>query len=716
MTSHTHTPHADFITDWLDSAHAQLPAVERHIWLVRVLDWLREGEPVARTQRLLSLLQADPTRRDKVVQLLAACWRDVDVTALLADYGFAAQASLMDEFWARLRLRVLPLSPETSDLGDLFDLLFDDTHDARWMARLDEDTLDKLGALFADSVRLTEPGPLGWRDAFYDAVLCLATDVRAMGFSQQFRPRIGTRTDAEFDDAPDVDASLAAGSAAVAATPSKFSADSAKRAFQQLPRVAERLHHLALAHAQQATPPGTGRALWPDALLHEARYLRTLLDDCAQAAQGIHGHLEQHGISVNIVFQIELLQQRCERIGLLLDVVLAPQPEREMRRALVELVRIGQKRRSLIDLFRQHYSLLARKVAERSAETGEHYITRNRAEYLDMLKRAAGGGAVLVGTTFMKFVMLALGLSPFWTGFAAGANYAVSFVIVQWLHFTVATKQPAMTAPAMAAKLAHTHDDAGVEGFVDEAVHLIRSQMAGIIGNLAVVAPLVLLVQVLAWVAMGRPLLSEATAHYTLKHLTLLGPTAWYAAFTGVLLFLSSLLAGWVENWFVLHRLDSALRWNPRIRTRLGAARAERWASWWRQNISGLAANLSLGFMLGLVPVFASFLALPLDVRHVTLSTGQIMAALGTLGWPALHDPAFWWSVVAIPVTGLLNVGVSFSLALRVAIRSRGVKVQDRGRLWRAMGRRLLTQPGSFLWPPRAPTEPGAASGSGTGH
>ena len=708
MTAHTHTPHADFITDWLDSAHAQLPAVERHIWLVRVLDWLRDGEPVARTQKLLALLQADPARRDKVVQLLAACWRDVDVTALLADYGFAAQASLMDEFWARLRLRVLPLSPETSDLGDLFDLLFDDAHDARWLTRLDDETLGQLGTLFADSVRLTEPGPLGWRDAFYDAVLCLATDVRAMGFSQQFRPRIGTRTDAEFDDAPDADLNGASTGT------NKSGADGAKRAFQQLPRVAERLHHLALGHAQQTDPASP--TSWPDALLREARYLRTLLDDCAQAAQGIHGHLEQHGISVNIVFQIELLQQRCERIGLLLDVMLAPQPEREMRRAVVELVRIGQKRRSLIDLFRQHYSLLARKVAERSAETGEHYITRNRAEYFDMLKRAAGGGAILAGTTFMKFVMLALGLSPFWTGFAAGANYAVSFVIVQWLHFTVATKQPAMTAPAMAAKLAHTHDDAGVEGFVDEAVHLIRSQMAGIIGNLAVVAPLVLLVQVLAWAILGRPFLSEHTAHHTLDHLTLLGPTAWYAAFTGVLLFLSSLLAGWVENWFVLHRLDSALRWNPRIRMRLGAARAERWASWWRQNISGLAANLSLGFMLGLVPVFASFLALPLDVRHVTLSTGQIMAALGTLGWPALHDPTFWWSVAAIPITGLLNVGVSFSLALRVAIRSRGVKVQDRGRLWRAMGRRLLTQPGSFLWPRRSASDSAATPDADPSH
>jgi hypothetical protein len=51
------------------------------------------------------------------------------------------------------------------------------------------------------------------------------------------------------------------------------------------------------------------------------------------------------------------------------------------------------------------YSLLARQVAERSAETGEHYITRDRAEYRDMLRRAAGGGAVIAGTTFVKFAV-----------------------------------------------------------------------------------------------------------------------------------------------------------------------------------------------------------------------------------------------------------------------------------------------------------------------
>ena len=146
-----------------------------------------------------------------------------------------------------------------------------------------------------------------------------------MGF-QQFRPRIGTRTDAEFDDAPDVDASLAAGSAAVAATPSKFSADSAKRAFQQLPRVAERLHHLAPGSCASKHAPGTGRALWPDAFVARSALPAHLAGRLRPGSPRHSRPPEQHGISVNIVFQIELLQQRCERIGLLLDVVLARNP------------------------------------------------------------------------------------------------------------------------------------------------------------------------------------------------------------------------------------------------------------------------------------------------------------------------------------------------------------------------------------------------------
>lgn len=684
----------------LDAADAQAVPVERHIWLIRLLDWVRRGEPVSGMQCVVRLLDAHahPARRERVVALLAATWRDTDVAALLADFGFSPRAAFLNELGERLRGRVLPQSPETHDLAVLFGLLFSDADDADWLAALDAATLDGIGALWQDALAhdatpFGDPqrAPLGWRDAFYDAMLYLATQVRAIGFSPAFRGRMGISVSRDFD--------------VVGADPSDGELGgqgdaSTRAAFRQLTHVIERMRDHALAIASAPSPEATQA---PTAtLLQEAQYLRVLLDTCAEAARGLHGHLDTQGISVNLVFQIDQLCERCRRIALLLDVVLAPQPGPALHRLVLTLVTIGRDRRSVRALFSQHTSQLARRVAERSAETGEHYITRTRAEYMNMLARASGGGAVLAGTTFMKFVVLSLGLSPFLAGFGAGVNYAVSFVLVQWLHFTVATKQPAMTAPAMAAKLADVRSDEAVEGFVDEVAHLLRSQMAGIVGNLMVVAPLVLGVQALAWWVNGRPLINAHEAHHVLETLTLLGPTLWYAAFTGVLLFASSILAGWAENAFVLHRLDSALRFNPHIQAWLGEARAARWSAWWRENVSGLAANISLGLMLGIVPVLGHFFGLPLDVRHVTLSTGQVAAAVGTLGMPVLHEPALWWCVAALPLTGVLNVGVSFVLALRVAVRSRGVRVTDRARLWRAVLRRLLRQPGSFLLPPRS--------------
>ena len=267
----------------------------------------------------------------------------------------------------------------------------------------------------------------------------------------------------------------------------------------------------------------------------------------------------------------------------------------------------------------------------------------------------------------------------------------------------MATKQPAMTAPALAESLPRgdDNDEATLEAFVDRVAQLIRSQMAGIIGNLAACAPLVLAVQLLSQWAFGQPPIGAKESQYVLHSLTLLGPTALYAAFTGVLLFASSLFAGWAENWFVFNRLDSAIAWNPRIVARLGAARAQRWAAWWRANVSGVAANVSLGLMLGMVPALLSILAVPLDVRHVTLSSGQLAAAVGSQGWAVLATADFWWCLAAIPVIGALNLGVSFWLAFKVALRSRGIAVRERHRIMAALLARIRREPMSFLRPPR---------------
>jgi site-specific recombinase len=652
------------LTALLNAADPKASLAERQLWLVRLMEWLRrapvEGHaarqtplPVLRLKHLLNVLQRNDSHRRAMGAVLARFWREVDTVALLADFGFAPRMNFFGELGQRLRLRLLPITPETQDLGELFALLFPRDRDAQWLEAIDDDTLARLVEALApmiDQVR-------DWREPLIDGIAYLAAAVRASGHAGALRQRMS----------PDL----------LAGDP-----------FRQLASAAERLGERARA--------GDGAAL-----LQESQYLRALLDACRRCASSVHEHLEAYGVSVDIVFEADQLRARCDRIEALLDTLLAPQPARELLRLIAALAQQAERRRGIASLFARHYSLLARKVAERSAATGEHYITRDRAEYAQMLRAAAGGGAVIVITTFVKFLIGAMGLAAFWSGLAAGLNYAASFVVIHLLHWTVATKQPAMTAPAMAARLADVRDDARVEEFVDEVANLIRSQAAGIFGNLMVAGPLVLAVQLSAQAAFGAPLVSAGQAGYVLHSLTLLGPTALYAAFTGVLLFASSIIAGWAENWFVWHRLDSAIAWNPRSIALLGAARARRWAAWWRANISGLAANVSLGLLLGLVPAVASFFALPLEVRHVTLSTGQLAAALGALGWDVLRESAFWWCLAGIAVTGALNLTVSFVLAFKVALRSRGIRLADRSRIYRATCRRLWRRPLSFILPPR---------------
>ncbi|WP_341887879.1 site-specific recombinase [Variovorax sp. YR752] len=656
------------LTALLNAADPKAPLAERQLWLVRLMEWLRrapvEGEaarntplPVLRLKHLLNVLQRNQPQRDAVGAVLARFWREVDTVALLADFGFSPRMNFFGELGQRLRLRLLPITPETQDLGELFALLFPRERDAHWLAAIDDETLARLTELLAPMLAGWQGAANDWRTPLLDSIAYLAAAVRASGHAGALRQRMSAELLA---DDP----------------------------FRQLASAAERL-------AERA------RDAEPTALLQEASYLRALLDACRRCASSVRAHLEQFGVSIDVVFEVDQLRARCERIEALLNTLLAPQPARELLHLIASLAQQAEARRGIRSLFARHYSLLARKVAERGAETGEHYITRDRTEYGAMLRAAAGGGAVIVATTFVKFLVGALGFAAFWAGLLAGINYAASFVIIHLLHWTVATKQPAMTAPAMAEKLSDVSDDSRVEAFVNEVAHLIRSQAAGIFGNLMVAGPGVLAVQLGTQALFGQPLVGTESAEYVLHSLTLLGPTALYAAFTGVLLFASSLIAGWAENWFVWHRLDSAIAWNPRSIALLGAARARRWGAWWRANISGLAANISLGLMLGLVPALASFFALPIEVRHVTLSTGQLAAALGALGTGVLHEAAFWWCAAGIAVTGVLNLTVSFVLAFKVALRSRGIRLADRSRIYRAIRARMRRQPLSFVLPPK---------------
>lgn len=666
------------LTALLNAADPRAPRAERHLWLARLFEWLRHApaprdaadseprgtpRPVLRLKHLLNVLDKHAEHRERVRGVVSSFWREIDAVTLLADFGFPPRQGLLTELGERLRQRFVPQTVDTASLAELFGLLFTEPEDAEWLLAIDDATLARLMATFEGTAHEGAGGVAGqhWRTVVADAVVFVSLQVAAGGLIGPVRQRMS---------APSL----------------------RERPFDQLVGVAERLR-------SAANDGDEARAL------QEAQLLRGVLDACRQAGRSVRAHLEEHGVSIGLLFQMDQLRARIDRIESLLATLLAPdrsaERHRESLRLVASLVTAADERRSIRALFARQYSMLARKVAERSAKTGEHYITRSRDEWYAMLRKACGGGAVIAGTTFLKFAILALGLGTFWGGFWAGVNYAASFVLIHLLHWTVATKQPAMTAPAMAAKLEDVGNDEAVEGFVDEVAHLIRSQVAGIVGNLAMVVPVVLAVQVTAEALTGRTLVGVHDAEHVLETLTLLGPTPLYAALTGVLLFASSLIAGWAENWFVLHRIDSAIRWNPRLLAWLGAPRASYWADWWRANISGLAANISLGLLLGIVPVVCAFFSLPIEVRHVTLSTGQIAAALGTLGPALFFESAFWWCVAAIPLTGFLNLTVSFLCAFKVALRSRGIRLKDRSRIYAAVRRRLRTRFTSFIWPPK---------------
>ena len=656
----------------LERLDPDAPLAQRHLWLIDTLRWVRgeDGDTptsVARVKLLLDAVQARPE--------WLARWRlwwqrftdTVDVAPLLADHGFAPRTAFLSEFGHRVRKQLLPGTPETTDLGALFDLLLPAAEDVRWLRALDSQTLQRLRELLfvpEGDARAADH----WTQSLLDALVFCVGQISATGYAAEIRVRMsdGARLD---------------------------------RTFHQLPVDMEHLRDAVLAHGARS----------PQALA-AAQTLLAGLDACRHAACSVYAHLDAHGISVGIVFRLRQLRERVLRAKSLLDCLQSAQPGRATAALLADLAQVGQDNRSLHALIASSTQLTAAKVAERSAESGEHYITRDAAEYRQMLRKAAGGGALIGLTTWAKFALYGLGLSLFWNGFAAGLNYAFFFVLVQLLHWTVATKQPAVTAPAMVTKLRDIRAPGAVRRFVDEVAHLLRSQIAAILGNLGLVVPVVVLISGLLSVFTGAPMIDAEKARHVLHDMDLLGPTALFAAFTGVLLFASSIIAGWVENGFVFYRLDSAIRHNPRITRWLGAARADRWARFLRNHISGLAANISLGLMLGIVPAFAEFFGLNLQVRHVTLSAGQVAAAAMALGWDVLREPAFWWAVAGVAVVGPLNLAVSFYLAFRLALRAQAINDANRHRIAAAIRHRLRHAPLSFLLPPRQDAGPPADS------
>jgi site-specific recombinase len=146
------------LTALFNAADPKAGIAERHLWVIRLVEWLHraplernevpeargEPTPVLRLRFLLGVLERNDEHRLRAAEMLRLFLREVDSAALLADFGFAPRTGLWAEFGIRLRARLLPLTPATTDLGELFALLFTRGQDIAWLSAIDDETLARL--------------------------------------------------------------------------------------------------------------------------------------------------------------------------------------------------------------------------------------------------------------------------------------------------------------------------------------------------------------------------------------------------------------------------------------------------------------------------------------------------------------------------------------------------------------------------------------------
>ncbi|WP_322091566.1 site-specific recombinase [Paraburkholderia bannensis] len=685
----------------LASADADSPYAERSDWLIELAHWIHRrgkldadqpGAPApsddapqrtppehVRVRYLLHVLDRNPAWKANVGAMVRKLLRESDSISLLCDAGMPVHSGLLGAMVERLQAQLIPPAPNRRDLAALVTLMFPAAYDPEWIASLPADLLKRLQALIAEPAPAPSHAVAQGVDAIEPAS---AATARLPGdFSLDLLTALHNLT-------------CQISSTGLSPTVrSRLSGDDVRVAIEKLPFFRLTRALLAVENARDAGEPAR--------LLQEVSWLRLLLDDCRRATDDVFAHLYRHGVRVDTVFQVERMRMRIVRAERLLDAWMAADDASTQAHLVADLVRANQRSQSVSHLVRSNFALLSRKVVELSADTGEHYIARDRAEYLTMLRMAAGGGLVTAVTVYVKFGVTGAHLPSMIEGVFAGINYALSFLVMHFCHFSLATKQPAMTAPTLARELDGANEAAGRVRFVSSVVALIRTQAAAVLGNVLLVFPACLAIQLVCGWLFHVNLISPAKAHATLQSFSLLGPTPFYAALTGVLLWASSLFAGWADNWFVLHRVEDALAWNRRLRMTLGASGAARLARFCRVNAAGVWGNLVLGMMLGLVPAIVSAVAFHFEVRHVTLSAGSIGVAMGVLGTGTLSSGELWWAVAGVASMAVLNVTVSFALALQMALRSRGLARRDVRPLMRAFWRRVRRHPIALFWPIR---------------
>jgi len=441
---------------------------------------------------------------------------------------------------------------------------------------------------------------------------------------------------------------------------------------------------------------------------HDEQHLLVLLDQCRSNVVRAHKTAAAQGTSMTLTFLIVRLSQHLERLELiikLLGVRFSPDTSNELAQRwsifLSEVLKGERQRNSLRRYFANLLVLLSLRITDNASRVGEHYIARTRSEWLAMWRAAAGGGFLIAFMALLKLLGTSPGNPVFLQGLLNSLIYGWGFVFIHMLHFTVATKQPAMTASTIAATISQSRGRIrDTEQLTTLIVDTARSQFASISGNVLVALPLALAIGTATHIHHNGHILAASKAQTLLQEIDpLQSASLLYAAIAGVWLFIAGLVSGYADNMTAYSAIGervSKVRWLIMLTGEKGAERVGRYID---QNAGGLAGNFFFGCALGMTPAIGKAFGLPLDIRHIAFSSANLGYAITSLSWDVGYITLLR-ACFGVALIGAVNLFVSFSLALWIALLSRGIEPRYAFGFLPALWLKIKSQFSRLILPP----------------
>ena len=640
--------------------------------LKRLIDALRVGdkEPTLANeniQSLIDILRQHPEYADGLSSFVLKTIIQYRQIALYTDTGIMSDQGFFNSLRRLVGHRFLPILPQEDSVVELVGYLFDKNSDERWLAHVNEKKWDELVELLKVEEKHLDL-VANVKNSILNAIIILSYRVSGIGLHPDL-----------MDSYPQM---LNYSAAFVAQNQEAV-------LFVNEYRQAHELDTLTDITPEQAVDPAP---------------LLVMIEQCEDIVATIRKRIYKTGISIRLTNMMLRLDQSLQRMRVLTELVTDDDHKRD--RAVIELIQTlitaANRRYSIGYLIDNNTKLLSRKVTENASRVGEHYISTDRAGYRKMFKKASIGGFVIAFMATMKILAYQLVLAPMGRAFVNSMIYGLGFVFIHVIRGTVATKQPAMTAAAIASTIS---DNSGKKShqltkLSELVVDILRTQFVAIMGNVMLAVPVALIIS-FAWLQYtGVPMIDSEKAGHLLHDLDPFHSLALpHAAIAGVYLFLSGLIAGYYDNLAVYNNVGARIQRHKLLKFILPKSWLSRLGGFVEANLGAIMGNFLFGVFLGSTATIGFIFGLPIDIRHIAFASANLAHGLFNISADDISWSVILVSILGVALIGIVNLMVSFSLALFVALRSKEVKFLEWSRLTKLIFGHILSHPSDFFWP-----------------